>query len=327
LLDKKHPTCECGCGEKVSYGVYYTNTHKHGHRSVYWQQFLLKDDMEKIGRKIAKTKKDRRIYEYSNNPENWRIQCEGNDDCIITCTRYEHFASLCKKKELGIPVYCISCVQVGKVMSEEFREKCRNRIFTEERRKKGGESTRLRYLNMTEEERQEVSRIQREANLKAWNNATEDRRKERLRRRDEALKNLPPEKQAEKNKKISDNIKDRMEKYGGLHEGFAPGYNPDTIPYIVDILNVKYDTEFRHAECKEGEFKIYDKELRRFYYADAYSRELNIWVEFDEGWHFNRKTQELNESCKNREDRIRKILDCQILRINFNKRTYSKEYL
>jgi hypothetical protein len=87
--------------------------------------------------------------------------------------------------------------------------------------------------------------------------------------------------------------------------------------HITDILNVRYDTEFRHAETVDGEFKIYDFEFNTHYFADAYSEELNIWVEFDERHHF--KNGELREECQLREERIRKLVDnVIIIRINFN---------
>lgn len=64
-----------------------------------------------------------------------------------------------------------------------------------------------------------------------------------------------------------------------------------------------------------GEFKIYDKEHKRTYFADAYSKELNIWVEFDEGHHFERGL--LKEDCRVRENRIKKLLNCCFLRASF----------
>lgn len=96
---------------------------------------------------------------------------------------------------------------------------------------------------------------------------------------------------------------------------FKPSYNPKAIPYIVDILNVKYDTEFRHGESVGGEFKIYDKQEGRFYYADAYCAEQNIWVEFDEKCHY--LGGQLKQECIFREERVRELLDCMFLRIQF----------
>jgi hypothetical protein len=96
---------------------------------------------------------------------------------------------------------------------------------------------------------------------------------------------------------------------------FKPSYNPKAIPYIVDILNVKYGTEFRHGESVGGEFKIYDKQEGRFYYADAYCAEQNIWVEFDEKCHY--LGGQLKQECIFREERVRELLDCMFLRIQF----------
>lgn len=101
-----------------------------------------------------------------------------------------------------------------------------------------------------------------------------------------------------------------------------PNYNKDTIPYIVDILNVRYDTEFIHAESKYGEYFIFDDELGTRYYADAYSEELNMWVEFDEPAHFRKGI--LNEECQKREQRIRDLIpDVIINRVYFNKNNHN----
>lgn len=101
-----------------------------------------------------------------------------------------------------------------------------------------------------------------------------------------------------------------------------PNYNKDTIPYIVDILNVRYDTEFIHAESKYGEYFIFDDDLGKRYYADAYSEELNMWIEFDEPEHFRKGI--LKEECQQREQRIRDLIpDVIINRIFFNKNNHN----
>ena len=77
---------------------------------------------------------------------------------------------------------------------------------------------------------------------------------------------------------------------------WQPFYNKSSIPYIVDILNVRYDTEFQHAETDKGEFRIFDELFETHYFADAYCSELNLWIEFDEPHHF--KDGELREECR-----------------------------
>lgn len=72
-----------------------------------------------------------------------------------------------------------------------------------------------------------------------------------------------------------------MERLGNS-DIFKPSYNEATIPYIENILNKEFNTNFRHAETEGGEFRVYDKEFQRTYYADAYCVRLNIWIEFDE---------------------------------------------
>jgi len=101
-----------------------------------------------------------------------------------------------------------------------------------------------------------------------------------------------------------------------------PNYNKHTIPFIVDILNVRYNTEFIHAECEGGEFYVYDHVNKTRFFADAYSEELNMWFEFDEPSHFRKGI--LKEECQQREQRIRELIpDVIINRIYFNKKHHN----
>lgn len=140
---------------------------------------------------------------YSNNPEDWFRICDECNEKYM-CKDYNSFARYQKIKEEGGSIRCNSCAQTGKLMSEEFREKCRNRIITDEQRKANGDRTRERYANMTEEERAEVSEIQRKASKKGWDKLTPEERKERHEKSMESIRNLPDEKKAEKNKKIGE---------------------------------------------------------------------------------------------------------------------------
>jgi len=79
------------------------------------------------------------------------------------------------------------------------------------------------------------------------------------------------------------------------------------------MLNNQHKTIFINAESVGGEFRIYDKQERRFYYADAYSKELNIWVEFDESYHT--ANNKIIQEDKFRQERIEDILKCTFIRI------------
>lgn len=321
---------------------------------------------------------------HSKNPEDWILiySC----GCEVKCKTLSTYVNNKKLLESGGTRNCMSCVQIGKEVSDEFREKMRSQTRTEEQRKANGDRTRERYANMTPEEKEEVSRIQSAAFAKGRANMSEDRKAEIQRNKEEALRNMSPERKAEKNRKISeankkpDSLsnnpetwrlpcsdceteiifekyhrfqnaksgvkkghkklceeckveKKRQEKLLGLHrknkwrnqfdsKQWQPKYNKNTIPYIVDILNVRYDTEFRHAESEGGEFRIYDDKIYTHYFADAYCSELNIWIEFDEPHHFSKG--ELREECRIREERIRSLIpNVMINRIFFDKRNHN----
>lgn len=299
--------------------------------SVYQSFLSYRSAMGRIseGKHKAKCKKCKRKAKLGtggrrrkyNNDNNWTLTYSCG--CEITQNSYNAYRNRKNKLDSGGLLLCISCAQKGKPQSEEKRKKMRERIITAEEKVKRKESRRLRELNMTSEERERRREYQAEVVRNTWNNMSEEEKEERRQRRIEWNKNMPLDQRIAINQKLRQLARKRMEEWGGLHEKFAPGYNPDTIPYIVDILNIKYDTEFRHAESESGEFKIYDKEFQRFYYADAYCERQNIWIEFDEDWHFN-KNGELKEDCQLREERIRYLLNCQLLRVQFNKKLHLK---
>jgi hypothetical protein len=264
---------------------------------------------------MSEVSKQKRFH--PSNPEDWVLSytCGHN----VKLNNYNSYVKNVKKLNSGQTIKCASCCQLGKKMSDEFKQKCRERQLniSDETKSKIGESTKKRYENMTPEEL-EIQKAKQSAGKRIWwDNLSEEEKQRRNKIKDDALAKMSPETIERKNKKISESSKRRMEEAGGLYN-FKPMYNFKTIPYIEDILNVKYDTQFRHAESEGGEFKIYDSQERKFYYADAYCEEQNIWVEFDEKWHF--KNGKLSEECQLREERIRAILDCMFLRINFNKK-------
>lgn len=105
---------------------------------------------------------------------------------------------------------------------------------------------------------------------------------------------------------------------------FSPSHNKHTIPYIVSVLNIRFDTNFRHAESEKGEYRVYDKELKCYYFADAYCPKLNLWIEFDEQYKFNDGI--LKNEHIIRQNRIYHLLGCQIIRIKYHKTTKKETF-
>lgn len=108
-------------------------------------------------------------------------------------------------------------------------------------------------------------------------------------------------------------------------DGFRPFYNKNTIAYIESVLNDRFNTTFIHAESNNGEYRIYDRELKSFYFADAYCPKLNIWIEFDERYKFDGGI--LKRPHISRHERIQILLKCHIIRIKFTKTNNSKKYI
>lgn len=157
------------------------------------------------------------LKKYSDNPEDWFRIC---DKCKVKypCKDYNSFARYSKTKEEGGSIRCNSCAQTGKKMSDEFREKMRNQIRTEEQRKANGERTRQRYANMTPEERQQVSETQKRANRKYWDSLHEEERKEVGKKMSERMNNISDERKRLKAQRISEANK----------KPESPIHNPET---------------------------------------------------------------------------------------------------
>lgn len=192
---------------------------------------------------------------FSSNPEDWKLiySC----GCEIQCKKYGTFAGNKKKLDAGEKLMCMSCVQKGKPQSEEKREKLRNRVWTEEQRKANGERTSARYANMTPEEKEEVSRIQKEAFAKGRANMSEERKLEIKLSMDEALRNLSPERKAEKNKNISEGKKKKF-----IESGTSFLHLPDTwkLTCAGCETEIKFDNynNFQNAksQVKKGKEKF-----------------------------------------------------------------------
>lgn len=93
---------------------------------------------------------------------------------------------------------------------------------------------------------------------------------------------------------------------------FKPSYNLNAIPFIEEY-GTEYGYNFRHAlNHTKGEYRIYDSELRKTYYADGYDEKQNVWIEFDE----SKKNSKRMEFEKLRQSRIEKLLNCKFIRLN-----------
>lgn len=236
---------------------------------------------------------------YSRNPEDWTFPCDG-EGCTVSLkytSLNTYMSAICKKKKNGY-LKCMSCSQKGSISGEELERFRRNRKETMD--KKTPEEIAAYRLTLST------------AQLNRWANMSDTDRVEFSQKLIDMHGRMTPEQRCELNLKLSKTRKTKVFAEGDNIK-IAVAYNKDTIPYIVDILNVKYDTEFRHAESENGEFKLYDPLYKTLYFADAYCKEHNIWIEFDERYHF--RNGQLRQECQFREQRIRDILDCTFLRI------------
>lgn len=127
------------------------------------------------------------------------------------------------------------------------------------------------------------------------------------------------------NKNKSANIDDRIKRVSGENHylrkyqisdnvKFKPGFNVNAIS-IIDDYGKEHGYDFRHALNHEnGEFHIYDKENKRSYYADGYDATKNVWLEYDERRHYDNSGNLLLDDIV-REENIKRILNCKIIRI------------
>lgn len=270
-----------------------------------------KNAAAKRGRSNEKTKnrheESRKVrcgeyYNLIDTPEAWKIQCDCCDTGEINYIRFDTYFRAVQAHLSGKRVIkCNSCRIKGRVVSAETIRKQvesrKNRIPDPEAARIYSEKCSIRmkarHANMSDEDRKILGQKIKHGQ---WNKPQEEI--------DSWLK------------KRSDKRKLEMERLGQLDK-FVPSYNVATIPFIEDVLNAKYNTTFIHAKSNSGEYRIYDSECKRSYYADAYSPELNLWVEFDEHNKFDRDV--LEEHHLVRENRIKELLGCEIVRIRIAK--------
>jgi hypothetical protein len=157
------------------------------------------------------------LKKYNDNPEDWFRICESCNEKIIYTNKSAFLQSI-KKVNDGKVIKCRSCAASNYKHTEETKEKMRNRVYTDEQRKANGERTRQRYANMTPEERQQVSEIQKRANRKYWDSLTEEERKEVGKKMSERMNNISDEKKQLKAQRISEANK----------KPESPLHNPET---------------------------------------------------------------------------------------------------
>lgn len=261
---------------------------------VPWNKGLSKDTDDRV-KKYANTKSilqkgtRSKKAKYSFNSDEWVNICSvcGKIQKYLNRDSYSRAMRMIEKNG---EYKCCKC-SISRNVSEKTLKIKKRKLF-------------LDSLTL-QEKKAEISKNMSEIQKRRWENISEYEREVR----NEKIRNAKLSMDAEKKKKIYHIIslknKEKMLDSSGNFV-FKPGYNKDTIPYIENILNIEYNTVFRHAESDDGEFKIYDKELKKFYYADAYSSELNIWIEFDEPNKF--KNGKLDSSQYLRESRIKDLI-------------------
>lgn len=229
---------------------------------------------------------------YSMNPTDWNIECGCGD--VTTYTNRDAYCNAMRRD-----VYkCRTCSHIGIPLTSEAR-------------KNMSEAAKVRKTTKENEakRRNGITKYQ----LSRYENMTNDELKELRDNQIDGYKNMCPNMKRSQYDKISKKRIAEM-KRNGVVDIFKPSYNVNTIPFIENELSEKYNTKFIHAESPTGEFRIHDSELGKSYYADAYSKELNLWIEIDEAHHFQNGI--LKESDMIRENRIKEITNGTIVRIN-----------
>jgi len=277
LLDGNLPKCKCGCNQPVSINHFSHSSYINHHQ--------------------IKTQ----FVELPESKDDWTLPCDGCSKIMKYTNRTSYKGSVNKRRKNG-KIYCISCSQ-------------KNRVFTEEQKSERSKKVKKCWENKTQEEILQYRKNLSIAQKRRWKNVTDEEYIEHCAKTSDRWKKQSAKEKEETCKKIS-NARIRYLSTDDSRKTFNPFHNKSTIPYIEDILNVKYDTKFRHGSSEKGEFKIYDPLLNTVYFADAYCSKQNIWIEFDEKSHFKRNG-ELKDKCVFREKRIRELLDCMFLRIKF----------
>jgi len=271
-------------------------------------------------RETKHPKKDGAKKKYSDNPDDWFIKCRF-DDCekVLTYNSYGSYAHNCKRILKGDPPMCYGCASKMKKAAPIWKSNREEKKLKRERQE--------RIINQYKSFKTSEKRILRKEfqirTLEFWSKLS-----------DEEIFNIV--------EFINLNHDDLINKYDNQNSldrsdrarlrlinsnntsKIKPFVNLKVIDYIKNELNAEYDTTFIHGGSDSGEFRIYDFELKKLYFADAYCPKLNLWIEFDEKAHF--KENELREGCQFRHQRIKKILNCNMVRIKLLKKKNNLQY-
>jgi hypothetical protein len=102
----------------------------------------------------------------------------------------------------------------------------------------------------------------------------------------------------------------------GLHGQVLPRYNKSSIKVLEDIARQYQIDDLLHAE-NGGEYQICG------YFVDGYSPSKNIVIEYDEKHHFSEGS--LSSRDVERQNNIKKELNCKFIRINYKNEVYYAE--
>lgn len=256
---------------------------------------------------------------YSRDPKDWVVDC-GNSECNrkITYNNLKSYQGSMKRRKDGNPPLCFSCVSKKcDRTTEEWKNKCRGRKWSESTRKKFNDA----LANRTIEQRIEINKKRSIARQEYWNNLPEEIYNVRVEGLIAQFRDIPEKRKQEIFEESSCRMIDMML---NSNTPFTSGYNKNTIKYIEEILNTRFNTIFRHGADVNGEFRVYDHKLKTLYFADAYCPKLNLWIEFDEPNKFARG--KLKESHISRHKRIQEILNCPIIRIKYKNSKIYEEF-
>lgn len=310
IFQNNLPTCKCGCGIPVTVYKYDYQDYHVGHSpNCHWQTKYEKDSDDFKLRSEMVSNSLKKYYE--ENPK--IVDDEFGRRWQVAQTRcYELYP---ERKQSAIN----KMTETKRKQSAHGLLSGENNFYSKltlEERIEIQKKKRETYESKSEEEKLERSIKRSNLSKEIWSSLTPEERAIWCENIKNGINNMPAEVKERKFTNHSRNMKETMSRMNG-NQSLRPLYNKETIPYIADILNVRYNTEFIHAESESGEYRIHDPELNKIYFADAYCPNLNLWVEFDEPNKFT--LGELKQPHIDRQNRIEQILNCDVIRIYFDK--------
>lgn len=315
IFEGNLPKCKCGCGSDVTiYKFEYQDYHVGHNPNCHWQKKFPKDSVE-FKTRVESIKKKLHEY-YQENPK--QVSDETRE--LLRNNRLKFI----EENPEVFAEWMMKMTETKQARSKEGLYSGENNYFhklTDEEKKIRYEKYIETLNNKSDEEKQLLSKKRSDINKEYWKSLTPEDREIHVKNIGIAINNMDPETKRIKFENHSKFMKQRMQEVEN-DQALRPMYNKETIPYIKNVLSSEYDTEFIHAESGHGEFRIYDRELDKLYFADAYSKELNLWIEFDEPNKFVQGV--LKENHLDRENRIKNCLPgVEIVRIYFDKKTFN----